>query len=215
MSQLTVRFKLASAGKNEEIQDNNMKSKSISITLAVVFAMLAQWNLSAFAQSNSQAKTVSVKVGYFSLPLVKVSYPLATNSEIMKASAEARLRAQAKQLNEKLNQMRKENKSPEEIEKFKNNAQLTISAKQQAYAEMLASQTNQVRATIRNAVEAVAKEKGLDIVLDSQGVYSGGKTVLDNGVDITKEVVANLNSNSQTKKAPVKKSQASAAPKSQ
>ena len=214
MSQLTVRTKLASTGNNEEIQDNNMKSKSISVTLAVVFALLAQLNLSVFAQSNSQAKTVSVKVGYFSLPLVKASYPLATSSEIMKAQAESRLRAQAKQLNEQLNKMRKENKSPEDIEKFKNNAQLTISAKQQAYSEVLGNQSNQVRVSIARAVESVAKEKGLDIVLDSQGVYTGGKTVLDNGVDITREVVAKLNPNAKVNSSPASKSQASA-PKSQ
>ena len=58
---------------------------------------------------------------------------------------------------------------------------------------MLANQANQVKVSIARAVDSVAKAKGLDIVLDGQGLFAGGKTVLDNGVDITKEVVAKLN----------------------
>ena len=183
-----------------------MNSKIIGVTLALAFTFLAQTSLSVSAQGNTQAKSVSVKFGYFNLALVKASYPPASNSEILKAQAESKLREEIKNAQEELDGMKSSNKSEAEIKKFLSDSQIKISAKQQAYTEILVNQSNQVKVSIAKAVDAVAKDKGLDLVLDAQGIFAGGKTVLDNGVDITREVVAKLNPNAaSSSSAPVKK----------
>jgi hypothetical protein len=42
----------------------------------------------------------------------------------------------------------------------------------------------------------VAKDKGLDIIVDGQSIFAGGQKFLDSGIDVTKEVISKLN-NSQ------------------
>ena len=169
-----------------------MTMTRLFLVLGLTAAFFLGMNSKAWAQENTQAKSVSVKIGYFNLPLVKASYQPASNAEILKAQAEAMLREELKTLNEALSKMQTEKKAEAEIAKFKELAQTKISAKQQAYTEILANQTNQVKVSIAKAVDTVARAKGLDIVLDGQGLFAGGKLVLDNGVDITKEVVAQL-----------------------
>lgn len=172
---------------------NFIKTK-LTLVLGVSFLLVSffLWQTPSQAQ-NTQAKSVSVKIGYFNLPLVKASYPPASNSEILKAQAESKLREELKSIRENINKMRTDKKPEADIKRFQEISQAKISAKQQAYTDLLANQSNQVKVSIARAVDSVAKSKGLDIVLDGQGLFAGGKMVLDNGVDITREVVAKLN----------------------
>jgi uncharacterized hydantoinase/oxoprolinase family protein len=65
-------------------------------------------------------------------------------------------------------------------------------------------QSSQAQAlqAISAAVNSVAQEKGLDLVVDGGGVLSGGQKLLDNGVDITAEVVKKLDKVGETASKP-------------
>lgn len=54
------------------------------------------------------------------------------------------------------------------------------------------SQNNVVRNKIVEAVNTVGREKGLDLVINGEGLFMGGKTVLDSGADITNDIVKKL-----------------------
>jgi hypothetical protein len=43
----------------------------------------------------------------------------------------------------------------------------------------------------------VAREQGLDLVVDGAGVFTGGQQVLENGVDITSETIKKLQPGAQ------------------
>lgn len=158
------------------------------VSLALVMGLLVSPAVSAQGQGSS----VSVKLGYLNLGMVKANFPQAANSEILKAQAESQLREEARSLNEALQKMRDAKKPQEEIKKHIEISQTKITAKQQALAQLLQVQSNQVRVAIAQAVNAVAKEKGLDIIVDGQAIFAGGQRFLDNGVDVTRDVIAKL-----------------------
>lgn len=157
------------------------------ILLSAIFSMSAQPVLAQSAPS-----TVSVKLGYFSLGMVRANYAEASTSEGLKAQAEAQLRASAEEANSRIQKMREEKKPTEEIEKAIREAQTKLSAKQEALAQLVETSTSSVTAKIMQAANAVAKEKGVDIVVDGQHVFAGGQKFLDSGVDLTKEIIERL-----------------------
>ncbi len=144
------------------------------------------------ALAQRSASSVSVKIGYFNEPLVKASFPAAAGSETLKATAESQLRKDLDDANKQIQQMKDQKKSADEVQKAIDNAQISIRAKQQALAELVQSQNAVVRDSIMQAVNAVGREKGLDLVVSGEGLFMGGKTVIDNGTDITNDVVKKL-----------------------
>ncbi len=160
-------------------------SRSLSL-LAIPFIAAVP----AFAQK--PASSVSVKIGYFNEALVKASFPEAAGSETLKAQAESQLRKDLDDANKVIATMQEQKKPSEEIQKAIRDAQVSINAKQQALAELVQSQNAVVRDKIVQAVNTVGKEKGLDLVINGEGLFMGGKTVLDNGTDITNDVVKKL-----------------------
>jgi len=144
------------------------------------------------ALAQRSASSVSVKIGYFNEALVKASFPEAAGSDTLKAQAESQLRKDLEDANKVIQQMQDQKKPAEEIQKAIKDAQISISAKQQALAELVQSQNNVVRSKIVEAVNAVGREKGLDLVINGEGLFMGGKTVLDSGTDITNDVVKKL-----------------------
>lgn len=160
----------------------------IGFGLMLSTAFAAQLNHPLLAQESP----VSVKIGYFNLGMVKANYPLAASSEILKAQAESQLREEARSLNETLQKMKDEKRPDAEIRDHIESSQTKITAKQQALGQLLQTQSQQVRMAIGQAVSLVAKERGLDIVVDGQAIFAGGQKFLDNGTDVTKDVIGKL-----------------------
>ncbi|MBP7862565.1 OmpH family outer membrane protein [bacterium] len=169
--------------------------------LVLVSALLTASISPAMAQS-----AVSVKLGYFSLGMVRANYAEASTSEGLKAQAEAQLRQSAEEANSRIQKMREEKKPTEEIEKAIREAQTKLGAKQEALAQLVETSTSTVTAKIMQAANLVAKDKGVDIVVDGQHVFAGGQKFLDSGVDLTKEIIERLKSGNRSEpKAPAAK----------
>jgi Skp family chaperone for outer membrane proteins len=133
-----------------------------------------------------------VKIGYFNLALVKASYPEAAGSETLRNNAEAMLRRDVEEGNKRLQKAQEDKKPKEEIEKMARDLQAEINAKQQALIQLVQTQAAIATQNIAQAVNAVARDKGLDLVVDGAGVFAGGDKIVNNGVDITDEVVKRL-----------------------
>lgn len=161
--------------------------------LFLVSALLSASVSPALAQS-----AVSVKLGYFSLGMVRANYAEASTSEGLKAQAEAQLRQSAEEANSRIQKMREEKKPTEEIEKAIREAQTKLGAKQEALAQLVETSTSAVTAKIMQAANLVAKEKGVDIVVDGQHVFAGGQKFLDSGVDLTKDIIERLKSGNRS-----------------
>jgi Skp family chaperone for outer membrane proteins len=167
-----------------------MKSRIITSVCAAL-ALLAMTNVSANAE-NKNATPTNVKIGYFNLALVKAAYP-GGNTDSMRNTAEQILRNDVQRGNELLKKAQDDKKPKEEIEKLASQIQTEINAQQAALAQLVSAQTQQANQSIAQVVNAVAAKQGLDMVVDGQGVFAGGQKVIENGVDITQELVKALN----------------------
>jgi len=154
-------------------------------------AVLLSFATSPVLAANS-ANSMSVKVGYFNLALVKASYPESAGSEALRTQAESQLRRDVEAGNSRLQKSQEEKKPKEEIEKMAQQLQVEINAKQHALIEIVQNSTQSANQQIAMAVAQVAKDKGLDVVVDGAGVYSGGDKIVSSGEDITDSVVKRL-----------------------
>lgn len=176
-----------------------MRSKLFaSITIAAAISALAV--LPSFAQKTASPQTV--KIGYFNLALVKASFPEAAGSESLKNQAEGQLRRDVEAGNKALLKAQEEKKPEEEIKKMQKDMQAEINAKTQALFQLVQTQNAIANQTIHQAVNSVAKEKGLDIIVDANSVYSGGDKLVSGGEDITDSVIKKLNPAANVVKAP-------------
>jgi Skp family chaperone for outer membrane proteins len=144
----------------------------------------------AFAEKTAQA--TSVKIGYFNLALVKASYPEAAGSELLRTQAENQLRRDVEEGNKSLQKAQEDKKPKEELERMARDLQTTINAKQQALIQLVQTQAAIATQNIAQAVNLVAKEKSLDMVVDGAGVFAGGDKIVNNGEDITEAVIKKL-----------------------
>lgn len=158
---------------------------------AVLAAMVSFAAAPSFAAGS--AASMSVKVGYFNLALVKASYPESAGSETLRVQAENQLRRDVEDGNKRLQKLQEDKKPKEEVEKMAQQLQVEINAKQRALIELVQNQQAQANAQIAQVVNAVAKEKGLDLVFDGAGVFSGGDKIISSGEDITDSIVRKLN----------------------
>lgn len=138
------------------------------------------------------ASSVSVKMGYFNLLQVKASYPEAAAATSLEEKAKEMLRQDVDKANDELIALQKANKPKEEVEKRKNELQIQIAAKQQAMAQLLQSNSSEANRNIANAVLSVAKDKGLDVVIDAAGIFAGGEKFANSGEDVTELVLKRL-----------------------
>lgn len=170
----------------------------------------------AMAQKNATA--AALKVGYFNLNLVKISCPETAGSETLRLQAENQLKREVEQANKRLQKAQEEKRTPEELKKLTGDIQAEINAKQQALAQLVQTATAQASEKIFQAVNQVAQEKGLDLVIDGAGVYAGGQKVIDNGVDVTADIMRKISPASQLNNNKVEQAhaepKAAAAPKS-
>ncbi|MFA7335976.1 MAG: OmpH family outer membrane protein [Candidatus Obscuribacterales bacterium] len=166
---------------------------------AITFALTLLVCQPALAQKNATA--AALKVGYFNLNLVKISCPETAGSETLRLQAENQLKREVEQANKRLQKAQEEKRTPEELKKLTGDIQAEINAKQQALAQLVQTATAQASEKIFQAVNQVAQEKGLDLVIDGAGVYAGGQKVIDNGVDVTADIMKKISPASQLKQA--------------
>lgn len=138
------------------------------------------------------AQTVPVKMGYFNLNQVKASWPEAAAATSLEERAKELLRRDVEVANKELAEFQKGNKPKEEVEKKVRDLQTEIAAKQQAMFQLLSVNAGEANRTISQAVTAVAKEKGLDVVIDASGIYAGGEKFANSGEDVTDAVLKRL-----------------------
>lgn len=167
-----------------------MKSKIItSISAAVLIAMVGV-SQPAFAQKS--ATPTSVKLGYFNLLLVKASYPESAGSESLRTQAESQLRRDLEDANKTLQKAQDDKKSKEELEKLARDLQSGINAKNQALTQLVQTQLAIANQNIAQAVNTIAHDRGLDLVVDSSTILAGGDKLVNNGVDVTEDVIKKL-----------------------
>lgn len=157
--------------------------------LSAALGLLCCSFFAAPARADKAAVPASVKIGYFSLNQVKLGVPEAASSEVLRAQAQNQLRADVEESNKKLNKMREEKKTAEEINKIKTQMEIELAAKRHALARILQTSDALAAEKIYTAVKAVAKEKGLDLIVDLGGVFEGGQRVIENGVEVTDEIL--------------------------
>src|SRR5262249_31942290 len=113
-------------------------------------------------------------------------------SEDLRDKADSQLHREVDESNLRIQKARDEKRSPEEIRKLTEQLQIEVNAKQKALLELVQSANQTATQKILAAVNSVARTKGLDLVVDGAGVYAGGQKILDNGVDITEDIVREL-----------------------
>jgi Skp family chaperone for outer membrane proteins len=169
------------------------RSNRPSALTPILLASLAiTFGASSASASPSNAQSTTVKMGYFNLALVKAAYPEAHESEDLRDKADSQLHREVDESNSRIQRARDEKKSPEEIRKLTEQLQIEVNAKQKALLELVQSANQTATQKILAAVNSVARAKGLDLVVDGAGVYAGGQKILDNGVDITEDIVREL-----------------------
>lgn len=159
--------------------------------------MVAAWivamaSVSAPALAATTATATSVKIGYFNLLLVKASYPEAAGGESLRTQAEGQLRRDLENANKTLQKAQEDKKSKDELEKLSRDLQQDINAKNQALTQLVQTQLAIANQNIAQAVNAVAKDKGLDLVVDSSTILAGGDKLVNNGVDVTEDIIKRL-----------------------
>ncbi len=143
----------------------------------------------AFAQKSASA--TSLKIGYFNLQMVKAS-GTGGDAEALKNQAESQLRRDIEAGQKAIQKAREDKKSEEDLKKIVQQVQTELAAKQQALAQLVQTQNQIETQRLMGAVNQVAKDKGLDLIVDGAGVFAGGQKVLDSGVDVTDDIVKTL-----------------------
>jgi Skp family chaperone for outer membrane proteins len=156
-------------------------------------ALVALASLACLAIPYSMAaNSMSMKVGYFNLNLAKTSFPEYAGAEGLRMQAESQLRRDVEEGNKALQKMQTENRPKEEIEKKAKEIQVEINIKQETLIKLVQERLQAAVSKMSQAVNEVAKEKGLDLVVDGSGIFAGGDKVLTNGDDITDAVIQKL-----------------------
>lgn len=181
----------------------NSRNKKAFVVTASLLSVIC---IPVAAQAQKAAVSKPYKVGYFNLTMVKLACPEAAGSEALRLQAEAQLKRDAEEGNRKIEKAQSEKKSAEEVQKMVAQIQSELNAKQQALAQLLQTSSALANEKIARAVNAVARENDLDLVVDGAGVFTGGQQVLDNGLDITSETIKKLQPGAQSTARPAEAS---------
>jgi len=181
--------------------DSGRKVKSVFVKLLPSAVFLTASGFFSFADASEKSpEPLTVKVGYFNFGKIRAGIPEVANAEAIRINSEAQLRKDVENWNNRLLKMREEKKSLEEIDKTKQEGQAVVRAKQEALAQLVESANLSVRVRVAQAAEAEAKERNIDLVVDGQGLYAGGKRVFDHGVDITQSVLKRILADTENRK---------------
>jgi len=149
---------------------------------------------SAWASDN--VTPVTKKFAYFDLKVIRNTFPDSVTFEQSRYNGEDILRNSANQANQQLKQFESENHSVEEIQKERLKLQSAVDNKTSTFVrQMLASNLN-ITEKIKQAASTVAETHSVDVVLDANSVFFGGGKILENGIDVTAEIMKILGTNS-------------------
>jgi Skp family chaperone for outer membrane proteins len=170
-----------------------MKLRTISsVCAAIALVVGSLLTIPAYAQggaSKTAATATSVKMGYFNLALVKASFPEAAGSDQLRQNAESMLRQKVVDGNSALQKAQKDGKPKQELDQMAKDIQLEVNSAQQALAQLVQLQAASATQAIAIAVNRVARDKSLDVVVDGAGVFAGGDKIVNNGVDVTQDII--------------------------
>ena len=125
-------------------------------------------------------------IGTVDLQKVFVSYKETEKARNDFEKKQAELRKELEKKQKKLEKAQKNNKKPEEIQKLVEEIQEELQPKQEALIKLNNELMASIRADILKSSRKVAKEYGIDIVIDKQAILSGG-------FDLTDFVIEDLN----------------------
>lgn len=130
------------------------------------------------------APSFAAGVGYINYEKVAAEYQFAKASmrEIETKGREIENYLKAKEA--EFNKL----ETPLQKQKFQETVQAELKTKEQAFNDFRMRREEQVYQRIHGVAEKIRLEKGLDILLDARGVFSGG-------VDITDDLIQKLNQN--------------------
>lgn len=160
--------------------------------LLLLSALVAVFLASGAIAAEKVPIATSMKTGYFNLGQVKATYPEAAGAESLRLQAEAQLRRDIDAALKKIEKAQQEKKTQEEIQKLTRDIQTELSAKKQALQQLIQSAEASAKEKIHQAAKLVAKDKGLDLVIDVSGIYACDPKVIQNGVDVTSDVMSKL-----------------------
>ena len=142
------------------------------------------------------ANPLTAKYGYFNLPLLRSRIPQLLQSEVLKVTVENQLRRQIDETNKSLLDAQKAGKSKQEIDAMTQTFQTEASASQKALVDIIQTQRALETQSIASAVSKVAKDRGLDIIVESTGTFAGNSNLASAGVNITQNLIELLSSES-------------------
>jgi Skp family chaperone for outer membrane proteins len=171
----------------------------VSLNLSKYRLMLLISLLSAAAGSASwagdSAIPITKKFAFFDLKVIRNMFPDSVTFEQARYNGEDALRNSADAANQQLKQFGAEKHSEEEMQKERQKLQSDVDAKTNTFVrQMLASNLN-ITEKIKQAASTVAEAHSIDVVLDANAVFFGGGKILENGTDVTAEMMKILGTN--------------------
>ncbi|MBC7999973.1 MAG: OmpH family outer membrane protein [Leptolyngbya sp.] len=112
--------------------------------------------------------------------------------EMLKAQAESQLRQSAQEAINVLQKMQKDGRPTADITAEEARRKTQVESQQKALAELVGKSMSEGRSELVEAVAAVAREKGLTLVLDLDGIFYGGEDLKDTSRDVTDAVISKM-----------------------
>lgn len=112
--------------------------------------------------------------------------------ELLKAQAESQLRQSAQEAINVLQKMQKDGRPTSDISAEEARRKSQVESQQKALAELVGRSMSEGRAELAEAVAAVAREKGLTLILDLDGIFYGGEDLKDTSRDVTDAVISKM-----------------------
>lgn len=125
-------------------------------------------------------------IGFVDLQKVFVNYKETEKAREGFEVKQKELREELEEKQKTLEKAQKDNKKPEEIQKLVAEIQEELQPKQEELMKLNNQLMTSIRSDIISSTKKVAKEYGVDIVLDKQAILSGG-------FDLTDFVIEDLN----------------------
>ncbi len=156
-----------------------MKRNFVSLISLVAVLMFVGMQVSSFAQSNTN-------VGILDVQKVFKSYKETAKAQDKLSKEEAAFKKDFEDSQKQIEKAKASGKSEKEIEALTKKLEEALAPKRQNLIKLNESLTASIQNDIINATKSVAKNLGIDTVLDKQVVIAGG-------IDISDMVISKLN----------------------
>ncbi len=125
-------------------------------------------------------------IGFVDLQKVFLNYKETEKARAGFEKKQKQLRKELEKKQKKLEKAQKDNKKPEEIKKLVEEIQEELQPKQEELMKLNNQLMAKIRGDIIKSTQKVAKQYGVDLVLDKQAILTGG-------FDLTDFVIEDLN----------------------